>query len=1265
MHFNILLVLLFGSVLPNDAIFCVLLSIKTLSTMRYLFLCSTGTSDVRQTEAPVTRDAYKLEVSVKIPTVLGSPNKPPRMNGGTRSPGSSTSDMMAAPMNRDTGADDLPVYSPMRRLPKQSSITDDNDSGKESICHTEWDKSEIFKTPAIPSADVQRSNSYVNDSVVVRRPKPAVRARNSHRLSMPVMNASMLASHTAQFGKRESVIESLEKKRRESIGTRLKGLQVPVSSQHRNTSGPMKALPTIIGQKTQVGILPKLHPMTKRHSYQMLVPTTFNVKPLKVQPSAVYQMEPPKSRVEPLKDASVESRHSIASAVRNDELNDKVDDVAGLPGYTPVVVHDNEVSLSSCDKDDICVTKTNLANSYNMLNDDSADGTTDKKPLLPEQGNKEAARYEIVANDGAEMLPSVLNDKDEDLVSLPATTKEVDAEDNVTSMINAIMSCQSGDDTTAKVESELDTDNRRQVFNTPESQETLNTPEVGDPSPPQSDIVSLDIKQNFHGITIVPTSVAADVKSVSSPKPSLPPKPRKPSVPPKPSKARIMSSLDHSLNGTAADTNEIDPMMKTEYAVNVKSSDEHIAPEEDRCLSVNDVTGESGGVMMTEIHNTVQRCDEAVTSSSLVDVTSITEGLSEEIMVATSSQSLVTIEDTVVPPMVPDMAPPLMPGITPPSVPDVVLAAVPAPELAQPSMPDTAPPSVPDVPPPAVPVAIPSLHDIALSFVPEIAAPLIPDMAPPSVPEVSAPSIPDVAPPSVPGVALPSITNEDPLVALEDTALPLESASSFINNDIPSVIQDIPVQTEDTDLVPDIPSEFTPDVARPLPTYATPYEPESNPTLLPDLAMPSNLTTSSAPEITLSSEDTEEDNLLQNIIDAVLSSPTANAPDHPPFDMTVSSPVDVTASPPSDEFVLESDYVVGSDASVLSAPMLSLPEINICPPTPTRELGSPLDFKCDDVTVDVAADVTAAVVTDESTDVVADEVVTDVSTHTVDDIAMDTASEVATNTATHVVSDTTTDLEAQEDDQRLETELQSGGTKMKGEDTQIRTDVAFPISDPVTQDIPHGLDEIVSSHCHDPEISPISEPLKITTTDMSPDSFNAPQLPSGPPPTSPPPATPPADLDLDLHATSGSVDLSDMSHFDSSDELEGNFARGALPQTSSPMISVALKEDEGRGSLLSSPDINGPLSPTPSDTDSGIYSSRAETSKSDTGGSYFFKSIFFLHLCELVFTIIFHYCLFSVIFSYLLRAFAPPGAKGMHNFSNVSCPEQLSPVVAS
>ena len=1151
---------------------------SALSTTRYLFLCSTGTSGVCQIEAPVTCDASKLEESVKIPTFLGSPNKPPRMNGGMRSPGNSTSDVMAAPMNRDTGADDLPVYSPMRRLPKQSSITDDNDSGKESICHKEWDKSEIFKTPTIPSADVQRSNSYVNDSVVVRRPKPAVRARNSHRLSMPVMNASMLASHTAQFGKRESVIESLEKKRRESIGTRLKGLQVPVSAQHRNTSGPMKALPTIIGQKTQIGILPKLHPMAKRHSYQTLVPTTFNVKPLKVQPSAVYQMEPPKSRVEPLKDTSVESGQSAASAVRNDELNDKVDDIAGLPGYTPFEVHDNEVSLSSCDKDDICVTKTNLANSYNMINDDSADGTTDKKPLLPEQGNKGEARDKIVDNDEAEMLPPVLNDKDEDLVSLPVTTKEVDAEDNVSAMVNAMMGGQSSDDVTIKVESELDTVSDRQELVTPESQETLNTPEVGDPSPHQTDIVSLNVEPNFSGITIAPTSVAADVKSVSSPKPSLPPKPRKPSVPPKPSKARIMSSLDHSLNGTAADTEEVDRAMKTKddvCAVDVKSSEELIAPD--------------------------------------------------EIMVATSSQRHVTTEDTVVPPMLPDMAPPLLPSTTPYSAPDVVLPSVPAPEVPQPSMPDTSPPSVPDVPLPAVPVAIPSLHDMALSFVPEVAAPLIPDMAPPSIPDTAQPSVPEVAPtsasdmflPSIPDVALPdearpSITNEDPLVALEDTTLPLESASPLINDDIPSVIQEIRVKTEDTDLVHDIPPEFTPDVARPLPTYATPYEPESIPTLLPDLVTPSNITTPSAPEITLSSEDTEEDNLLQNIIDAVLSSPTANAPDHPPFDMTVSSPVDVTASPPSDEFVLESDYVVGGDASVASAPMLSLPEINICPPTPTRELGSPLDFKCDDVTVD-AADVTADV-TDESTDVVADEAVTDVATHTAADVPMDvatdivanvemdSASDIAPNTATRVMSDTATDLVAQENGHRLESEPQTGEVATKGEVTQIRTDVAFPLSDPVIEDIPHGLDDIAPSHSHDPEISPISDPLIITTSDMPSDSFNAPQLPTGPPPTSPPPATPPADLDLDLHATSGSVDLSDMSHFDSSDELEGNFARGALPQTSSPMISVALKEDEGRGSLLSSPDINGPLSPTPSDTDSGIYSSRAETGRSDTGG---------------------------------------------------------------
>ena len=1227
--------------IQSVAILCNILFTATLKYNALFFLCSTDTSDVHRTADPVTGDASKLEdstavttdesvaklVSVKIPTVLGSPNKPPHMNGGTRSPGNSASDMMKMAAPRDTGAGDLPVYSPMRRLPKKS-ITDDNDPG--TISHTEWDKSEIFKTPAIPPVDGQMNNSYVDDSMVVRRPKPAVRARHSHRLSMPVMNASMLASHTAQFGKRESVIESLEKKRRESIGTRLKGLQVPVSAQHRNTSGPMKALPTVIGQKTQIGILPKLPPMKKRHSYQTLVPTTFSAKPLKVQPSAVCQMEPPKSRIEPLKDDSVENGQSVASAVRCNELNDKVDDVAG---DTPVEVHDNEVSLSGCDKDDIRVVKTNLTNSGNILN---ADGITEKKPLL-ETDNKGETRDETRVKDDAEILPSVLNNSDEDRVSPPATTKEVDAGDDVSAVVNAIMGCQSSEDVTVKVELERDTVYDRQELDTPESQETLNTPEVDDQSPPQPDIVSQNVKQNFTGITIAPARVTADVKSdddvpVSSPKPSLPPKPRKPSVPPKPSKASIMSSLDRSLNGTAADTKEVDPTMKTEYAVcavNVTASDGIITPEEDRCLIVNDVTDESGGFVMTEAHNEVQGVDETVTSRVLVDVTAIDEGLSEEITVATSSQSHVTTEDAIMPPMVQDVAQPL----------------VPAPELAPPLIPETAPPSVPDVPPPAVPVAIPSLQDMALPLVPEVAAPSLPDMvAPPSIPYTAPPSIPDTAPPSVPDVASasvpnmalpsvpdvapPSITNTDLLVALEDTALPLILASPLINSDIPSVIQDVLVKTEDSQLVPDTAEALPPDVTRQLLTDTTPSQPESSPALLPDLATPPDMTVSSV-------SDTIEDHLLQNIIDAVnmdLGSPTANAPDHPSFDMTVSSPVDMTASPPSDEFVFESDHV-GGGASVVSAPTLSLPEINICPPTPTRELGSPLDFACDDdmadVTVDAvtdvideAADVSTDVVMDESTDVPADEVVTDVATHTVadlatdvtadiaEDVAMDEVSGVAANTATHVVSDAVTDLGAQDDEHRLEAELQAGEVTTEGEDTQIRTCVTFPLCDPAMEDITHGLDDAVSSRCRDPEISQIGDPLKVTTSEMPSDSFNAPQLPSGPPPSLPSPVTPPADLDLDLHATSGSVDLSDMSHFDSSEELEGNFARGQLHQTSSPMISVALKEDEGRGSLLSSPDINGPLSPTPSDTDSGIYSSRAETGRSDTGGRYFFKSIY-------------------------------------------------------
>lgn len=81
------------------------------------------------------------------------------------------------------------------------------------------------------------------------------------------------------------------------------------------------------------------------------------------------------------------------------------------------------------------------------------------------------------------------------------------------------------------------------------------------------------------------------------------------------------------------------------------------------------------------------------------------------------------------------------------------------------------------------------------------------------------------------------------------------------------------------------------------------------------------------------------------------------------------------------------------------------------------------------------------------------------------------------------------------------------------------------------------------------------------------------------------------------------------STFDSADELESAL-KSDKPERSSGLvlnkttINVSREDiSEGRGSLLSSPDVILPLSPTPSDADSGIYSSKADHQRSDSGQS--------------------------------------------------------------
>ena len=124
----------------------------------------------------------------------------------------------------------------------------------------------LVTSPVPDHSDISSSSSSVPTvrSVLLTSPRSYTGSRPSSRRSSLGSDAGSLASDLSMRGaapplkpaRRESVIETLEKKRRESIGPKLKGLQVPSRRASTGTAviGPMKALPTIatlpsIGEK--------------------------------------------------------------------------------------------------------------------------------------------------------------------------------------------------------------------------------------------------------------------------------------------------------------------------------------------------------------------------------------------------------------------------------------------------------------------------------------------------------------------------------------------------------------------------------------------------------------------------------------------------------------------------------------------------------------------------------------------------------------------------------------------------------------------------------------------------------------------------------------------------------------------------------------------------------------------------------------------------------------------------------------------------------
>ena len=1265
-----------------------------------------------------------LNARVTIPTIIGVPRKAPHMNGKTLSHENSTGNMMqvAAPVNQDVGTEDLPEYTPLRRLPKNANTDDGSITGKESPSPPDSDANELFKKPVgapLRSKQSKPPLQKFDSSMVVPRPKPALGAQFAHRRSMPVMNVNVAPP---QFGKRESVIESLEKKRRESIGTRLKGLQVPVSAQHKGASsggspgiGMGKALPTIIGQKSHGGMLPKIGVLKKRHSsYQPLVPTTFSMKPMRLQHrmSESLLMSAPEPLV-----AKVEDISEASDAVGVDEESNARSSgpEVALPQPADKEFHDNdtEVFAPSSDKEDAQGKEISLDVKLSA-NDEGNVSPSYTKSTLPELDDR---NDDNLADTNGDVSSPVLCDKDEDLgsVSLQSDVVNEVTEDTSTVTTHAIADSPSVHDTAFNTESQLTEDSQKMdSLETREASEDTPAETNDNMSPLHNDItpqvttkplIDTTIMESGDSTTI--TSTNAVPVSPSRSKPPLPPKPKKPIILPKPTKTSILSPTKPDQNGhtVSTDMQEADTTVKQEDSAlecdknNLKSSDDTSVTEEDSVPVVSVVDTVAVDKVLPGEHNETEGDTESgsreethtvETETGVSDVgyemglakdsqsdrelevmPQLTGSMEHDIESTDMTESVHTESETspscldidvppvpgMAPPSVPDVAPPMVPDTTPslvadvtePLVPDVNQPLVPdmaeplipeqaqplvpdmaeplIPDMAQPLVPDMAEPLVPDMAQPLIPdMAQPLVPDMAQPLVPDMAQPLIPDMAQPLVPDMAQPLLPDMAPPMIPTVAPPPILTEAPA---DDTAPSLNQDTSLLMTELdpPMTFRDV-VSDEAPQVMPNaaqLPesghTELMPDSQPSLPKVAPPLVVDLTPSLLQDDSVPSlpteaapslptaapSVPTEAAPSMPTEAEPSVSDETSPLVSD---TAPSLTQDEAPPSVQDDASPLVQDAA--------DVDTPMVPDVAPLETGIAPPPVPEMAPP-PAPHPSSPesVDLMFEGIEPDIPAaaeegdlmenNVTLPMAKPSSFDMTVSPPGDTTLSPKVLPSSLDTSPQLSVPEISIHPPTPTQDLKFDDNDML---EVMSDNDEGREGETEVA------VSNPEREDVSCDTEKTVSAD-ETPSETFVSESPSGTTdvpanestpcVDTNDDAVSLPsdmpQLPPGPPPTAPPTATPPpAPSDLDLHLTSGSMDLSDMSHFDSSEELEGNFMRSQLPQTSSPMMHCTQKEEmsEGRGSLLSSPDVNGPLSPTPSDSDSGIYTSRTET-KSETG----------------------------------------------------------------
>ncbi len=170
----------------------------------------------------------------------------------------------AVSLAKESSATNTVVSSPqtMTQTRKSATLPLQTDLHRSAVSNMDADtvRQNGLTTSLVPhSSDTGSSSGAppLSSSALLTSPRSYSGSRPSSRRSSLGSDAGSVSSDFSMRGaapplkpaRRESVIEALEKKRRESLGPKFKGLQLPSrrASTGNQSVGPMKALPTIAG----------------------------------------------------------------------------------------------------------------------------------------------------------------------------------------------------------------------------------------------------------------------------------------------------------------------------------------------------------------------------------------------------------------------------------------------------------------------------------------------------------------------------------------------------------------------------------------------------------------------------------------------------------------------------------------------------------------------------------------------------------------------------------------------------------------------------------------------------------------------------------------------------------------------------------------------------------------------------------------------------------------------------------------------------------